>query len=450
MFIRVLYHTLAVTHATLAWLRKRFTGAGLLVVTGLGVSALMGVDTDLTMAYQVFTLLLSLLVVSLATCPFFRASLAVRRILPRYGSVGQPLPYRLRVRNTGAGTLRGLELLEDIQEARPSLEEFVETPVPRAAVPNWFDRHLGYRRWRWLAAQREVRVPGEPALPLFPPNGEAELSRELLPVRRGHVRFAGVTAARPDPLGLVRSFVKIPLPQSVLILPKRYFLPALQLPGTRTYHYGRVTMASSVGDSEEFVALRDYRPGDPLRRIHWRSFARIGKPVVKEFQEEFFVRHALVLDTFLRPEYGSVFEEAVSVAASFACTVQTQESLLDLMFVGPKAYCLTAGRGQGQTDHLLETLASVQACRDKPFQVLSQLVVDRCASLSGCICVLLSWEADRQEFVARLRRLGVPTLVCVVTDPTLPRNPTVHPGEERQPWLHCLEAGKVAEGLARL
>ena len=322
--------------------------------------------------------------------------------------------------------------------------------MPRDAVPNWFDRHLGYRRFRWLADQRAPGVGGESTLPVLPPEGEAEIRRELVPVRRGQVRFVGVTAARPDPLGLVRSFVKVSLPQSVLILPKRYLLPALQLPGSRTYHHGRVTMASSVGDSEEFVALRDYRPGDPLRRIHWKSFARVGKPVVKEFQEEFFTRHALILDTFLRPEHGNVFEEAISVAASFVCTVQTQESLLDLMFVGPTAYCLTAGRGQGQTDQLLETLASVQTCRDKPFEALSRLVVERSASLSGCICVLLSWEADRQEFVARLRRLGVPTLVCVVSDPALPRTPSPHPGEERHPWLHWLEVGKVAEGLQTL
>ena len=39
--------------------------------------------------------------------------------------------------------------------------------------------------------------------------------------------------------------------------------------------------------------------GDPLRKIHWRSWARRGKPVVKEYQEEYFSRIALVLDTFL-------------------------------------------------------------------------------------------------------------------------------------------------------
>ena len=51
---------------------------------------------------------------------------------------------------------------------------------------------------------------------------------------------------------------------------------------------------------------------------------------------------------------------AVSVAASFACTVLTQESLLDLLFVGPQSYCFTAGRGLAQADQMLEILAAVR------------------------------------------------------------------------------------------
>jgi uncharacterized protein (DUF58 family) len=209
-------------------------------------------------------------------------------------------------------------------------------------------------------------------------------------------------------------------------------------------------MASSVGDSEEFVSLRDYRPGDPLRRIHWKSWARAGKPIVKEYQEEFFVRHGLVLDTFLTAEEGEVFEEAVSVAASFACTIDTQESLLDLMFVGPEAYCVTTGRGLGRTDQLLEILACVQPCTDKTFQALHHLVLGRYASLSGCICVLLSWNEDRQRFVNRLSQHGVPTVVFVIVDPSRPHGPAHDPVQEASGRLHRLEVGKIAEGLARL
>src|SRR5207247_8902647 len=99
-----------------------------------------------------------------------------------------------------------------------------------------------------------------------------------------------------------------------------------------------------------------------LRHIHWGTGAKAGKPVVKEFEDEFFVRHALVLDTFTEHPHSEVFEEAVSVAASFACAIQTQESLLDLLFVGPQSYCFTAGRVLAHTDQMLENLPSLLAC----------------------------------------------------------------------------------------
>ena len=182
----------------------------------------------------------------------------------------------------------------------------------------------------------------------------------------------------------------MPLPQTVLILPRRYPLPAIALPGTVKYQEGGVALAASVGQSEEYVALRDYRHGDPLRHIHWRSWARVGRPVVKEFEDEFFVRHALVLDTFTDHPHSEVFEEAVSVAASFACTLPTQESLLDLLFVGPQSYCFTAGRGVAHVEQMLEILASVRACADQPFRALEHLVLSHVEAVSGCICVLVA------------------------------------------------------------
>jgi uncharacterized protein (DUF58 family) len=196
--------------------------------------------------------------------------------------------------------------------------------------------------------------------------------------------------------------------------------------------------------------MRDYRPGDPLRRIHWRSWAKTGKPVVKEYQDEFFVRHALILDTFQEVEHSERFEEAVSVASSFVSTMETQETLLDLMFVGTEAYCFTSGRGLASTDKMLEILASVKACTDKPFNVLPPTVLARASMLSGCICVLLSWDERRQELVSLLNALGVPLLVLVVTDSATPEALEPGPMKGSPRNLVQLEVGNIQEGLARL
>jgi uncharacterized protein (DUF58 family) len=234
-----------------------------------------------------------------------------------------------------------------------------------------------------------------------------------------------------------------------LILPKRYPLPPIALPGAMRYQEGGVALAANVGRSEEFVALRDYRHGDPLRHIHWRSWAKTGKPIVKEFEDEFFVRHALVLDTFDDEPNSEVLEEAVSVAASFACTVLTQESLLDLLFVGNQSYCFTAGRGLAQADQMLEILASVRNCADKKFETLEHLVLNHISVVSGCICVLQRWDEARRNFVKKLRTLDIPLLVLVVVRPG-EKKPDAGPLRDEPGTFHVLEIGHIEEKLGKL
>jgi uncharacterized protein (DUF58 family) len=247
---------------------------GLAVLGALVLVALLAPDTDNNATYQILPLLLFLLVVAVGSSWSFKARFAATRLLPRFGTAGYPLNYRILV---------ALERAE-----RRALRSFRVSESQRA------------RPFR-LATVKEV------AAPPVAPNEEVEVPVVLTPPRRGVLRFTGVTLARPDPLGLVRAVATVPLPQSVLILPRRYPVASIALPGTAKYQEGGVALASSVGQSDEYVALRDYRHGDPLRHIHWRSWARVGHPVVKEFEDEFFVRHALVLDTFTDPMHSDVF-----------------------------------------------------------------------------------------------------------------------------------------------
>ena len=227
---------------------------------------------------------------------------------------------------------------------------------------------------------------------------------------------------------------------SLLVLPKRYPLPAITLPGARHYQPGGVTLSSSVGNAQEFLCLRDYQPGDPLRAIHWRSWAKSGKPIVQEFQDEYFVRHGLVLDTF-DPADETLFEEAVSVAASFACTTLTQESLLDLLFVGDESYCFTSGRGLGQAEQLLTVLAGVSPAGQGTFQHLEQLVLSRASQLSSLVLILLAWDQPRRRLVQALRGMNIPLLVLAMG-----RDQESGPDGDGVHWLH---PEKVEEGLSR-
>lgn len=430
---------------------RRFTPSGRVVVLCLAVSAGVGVDTKGTMAYQAFTFLFAVLMIAILFGMFFRCRISATRILPRFGTAGVKLEYRIVIQNKTDKPQRGLYLYENFEDHCPSFREFIDTPEPKERQRNLFDRVFGYYRWLWLIHKKQPATAKAVALPALHPNSETEIVIQITPSHRGVVRLTGITIARPDPLGFFHACKTVFLPQSVLILPKRYDLPPIGLPGTRRYQTGGVALASSIGDSEEFISLRDYRSGDPLRKIHWKSWAKTGRPVVKEYQDEFFVRHALILDTFETSAHSQLLEEAVSVAASFACDIQTQESLLDLMFVGTEAYCFTAGRGLAHTDKMLEILAAVIACRDKSFDYLTPLVIDRASLLSGCICIFLAWDEARQKLVDYLKALGIPVLVLVITDISDTDDAADQIGTQDKPEnFHRLDLGNIQQGLMKI
>jgi uncharacterized protein (DUF58 family) len=441
---KLIYRIYRVASGAWHWSVRRFTPAGFCVAGALLVTGSIGLDVENTVTYQAFSLMLVLLILAFAASWFFRARFSVQRSLPRLGTAGRPLGYRVRVKNLTARPQLGLTLLETLADARPAFPEWLEFKLAESRRRRLFQ--FGERR---LTSPFKMATLRERAVPPLPSQGEEEVRMEILPLRRGVLRFTGAALARPDPLGLFRSCIAIPAPQTVLILPKRYWMPPVALPGSMKYQEGGVALAASVGRSEEFVALRDYRRGDPLRHIHWRSWAKAGRPIVKEFEDEFFVRHALVLDTFTTEPHSDILEEAVSVAASFACTVLTQESLLDLLFVGAESYCFTAGRGLGHVDRMLEILAGVRACRDQPFPTLEHLVLGHIAAVSGCVCVLLAWDEARREFVKKLQALSVPVLVLVVV---APGGAGLDPGPLRdEPHrFQVLEMGQIEKQLATL
>ena len=439
------YLTLRYTGGLWHWARRRLTLAGWAVVVALFLCGAVGLDIENSVTYQAFALLFALLLFAFTSSFFFRAKFSATRRLPRVGTAGQPMFYKIAVRNLTGKNQSSLVLLENLADARPTFTEWLAFQTAEERRTRAF--RVSRRKARNPFHLAEVK---EAEIPPLPPHGTAEAHGEIFPRRRGLLKFTGVTIARPDPFGLFRAGLRVPAPQTVLILPKRYPLPDIALPGALRHQQGGVALAANVGASEEFVALRDYRHGDPLRHIHWRSWAKTGKPIVKEFEDEFFVRHALVLDTFDEEPNSEVLEEAVSVAASFACTILTQESLLDLLFVGNQSYCFTAGRGVAHADQMLEILASVKHCADKKFEVLEQLVLTHVATVSGCICVLQRWDAARKNFVEKLKTLGVPLLVLLVVPAGGGISGAGGNFVAAEGTLHVLEAGKISEGLAKL
>ena len=451
---RFIYRSLRLASMVDHWLRERLTHAGWLALGMAGAAAAAGLDTNQTVTYRAFTFLLALLALSwlasLVFARFFYPRLEARRELPRYATAGERCDYRVVLVNRGARALSGASVQERFRDPRPGFEEWRRAREPGEERRNWWDRTVGYFRWRWLIERRVPRDAAPGALEALAPGERRELRLAFTPRRRGRIEMAGLTVGRPDPLGLVRGLAPLPLAARLIALPRRYRLPEIVLPGRRKFQPGGVSLAASIGDSEEFLALRDYRAGDPLQRVHWKSYARTGKPVVKDYQDEFFERHALVLDTGSARGEDAAFEDAVALAASFVYTIDTHECLLDLLFVGgagraedPGVRAYTAGRGQMQAEHMLEVLAAVSPSEVPAFASLSRAIAGRRESLSSVILILLAWDEARRKLAAALQGSGAnlrALLVCAKDS-----RPHDVPG-----WVAVLHPGEIEKGLAGL
>lgn len=442
---RLLYALLRSFSAIDLYLRERLTAPGRVVFIAAGAGALAGFDTNQTLTYQAFTFLSALLVVALlASGGWHRGlKLSVQRELPRYATAGAPCSYRLLLENRGTRAVSGATLLEHVRDPRPGFEDWLATREPGEARRNAFDRKMGYFHWRWWIERRTPERQDPTALPDLAPGARVSLRLALTPRRRGRLALDGVTLARADPLGLVKGLARVPAPAHLTALPKRYRLPPLALPGARKYQQGGVSLATSIGDSEEFIGLREYRPGDALQKIAWKSFARAGMPIVKEYQDEFFERHALVLDTCRDAGEDAVFEDGVALAASFVYTIDTQDCLLDLLFVASEVHRYTAGRGQLQAGHMLEALAGVTPSAPAAFDALAAALLAERGRLSSCILVLLGWDAARRALVEALTASGMQLRVLLVCEADATPAELPH-------TVRVLHPGAIEAGLAGL
>ncbi|MBF0188687.1 MAG: DUF58 domain-containing protein [Magnetococcales bacterium] len=432
--------------------RRRFTPLGKILMTGLLLAAVFGVDTNQTYVYRFFSLLLAMILVAGVWSLFFRRTFRMHRSLPRFCTAGEPFDYTLRITNPGEAIRNRVTVLDELEDPRPDFATFMRTREPGEAQRNLFDRMMRFHRYQWLIRRNAGLEPVERTLDGIPANTTIRQVITAKPLRRGRIRFSKITLAKPDPFGLYRALISQPAPETLLVLPRRYALPPnLRLDGGRRYHSGGVSMASMVGDAEEFVSLREYREGDPPKRLHWPSWAKTGKPVVKEYQEEYFVRQALILDTLFQGN-PLVFEEAVAVAASFAISVESGDSLLDLLFVGPGEHRYTYGRGVAHAEQMLELLAEVQPTAEHEFDDLEGLVSRHLTTMSGCIFVMMGWDRKRRELVEKVRVHGIPATVFVVLSESVDSDALPEPGPmaDRPDRFRVLHPGRVEEGLLGL
>ena len=301
---------------------------------------------------------------------------------------------------------------------------------------NFIVRNRGAVRNMWLEVNDESDLPGHHASHIISNlSAKAEYAWKIRTYcrERGRFRLGPITLTSGDPFGLFRIKYHLSNTSSVVVYPRtvtlRSFpLPIGMLPGgdalRRRTHYITTNAAG----------VRDYAPGDPFNRIHWKSTARKERLIVKEFELDPLADVWVLLDLWSGTHYGdrrapeveldemdvlirrtlphftlppSTEEYAICAAASIAQFFLRRDRTLGFMAIGQRREVMQADRGERQLEKILEALAVLRAQGNVPFEEL--LYRETPALPRGSTLILISPSpVPKWAQVARhLKRSGI-------------------------------------------
>lgn len=269
--------------------------------------------------------------------------------------------------------------------------------VGRVAVANPTQRII-------LPSRIELAV-GSATAQFMVPRLAAEAEHEELfavPTRRRAVLVVGpVRSVRDDPLSLMRRQVTWAKEQELFVHPRTVRLDEAASGFLRDLEG---TPSSDLSSSDiAFHALRDYVPGDDRRHVHWRTTARTGKLMVRQFEETRRSHVVVALDN-LAEHYASddEFELAVSIAASISGQTFKEEKELT-------PFTFDERQRTGTYRQMMDDYTVIERIKDRiSFHELGQKASDLAANASAVMMVVGSHATARElNSAANLLPIGV-------------------------------------------
>ena len=261
-------------------------------------------------------------------------------------------------------------------------------------------------------------------------------ARTLL-TRRGAYRLGPTLLTSGDPFGLFRVQRRIPARDTLLVMPM--VAPIADFPPPPGILPGGKTIRRRTMDVTPHAAgVREYVPGDPMRRVHWPSTARRGRFMVKEFEQDpqadiwIFLDakhdiHASLPDEPLYlPQEGwwirrpiirlphASFEYAVSAAASLAAHFLAERRAVGLACAAGHFTIVPAERGPRQAGKLMETLAFLQPDGSMPLIGMVAMQARLLPLGSGVILITPSAQPELLLAVEDLQRRNLRPVVVLL------------------------------------
>ena len=283
-------------------------------------------------------------------------------------------------------------------------------------VGQWLEEIVVAQNKSWLPkflveVHHKTNVPGHhnrQLIHLLPYMSTTWVSRTLCQ-QRGLFSFGAINVAAQDPFGLFYSHISLGQPEPILIYPATIELTDFMLPSGKIlgegYHQGRTDRSSP-----EASGVREYVFGDSFGHIHWRSTARTGKLMVKDFDREPAGPSGevwLLLDMQGAVQYGegaeSTAEYGVTIAASLARKYMDTNRAVGLITWGDKHHRLNAQKGEQQWGRIFETLALVQPQGKAP---LSEMVSSTQEHLGPNAIAIVITPASKESLIRPFTLLG--------------------------------------------
>jgi uncharacterized protein (DUF58 family) len=246
-------------------------------------------------------------------------------------------------------------------------------------------------------------------LPALPAGESAKAAYRLPTNRRGRFRIGPLAVSASDPFGLARRTWTLSAISEVLVCPRVHDVLAPRQSGGRLVASVETVHArAQAADGEDFLTLREYEVGDDLRRVHWRSTARVGELMIRQDEAQWRARSIVVLDTRPGAHDARSFETAVEATASIVDRLTRMRRRVEVMASNGQSLGAPTARAGGA---VMDRLATIEpGGEDRLAGLLTSLRAHRSAAL--VVAVVGSLGAVELDALGALTAHGTAVMVA--------------------------------------